>query len=368
MKIIQVINSFSPGGAEIFVKELSKSLKNKGIDVEIWAMSEYSDKNFEEEFIKELKRNKIKFKNFNKKSHRQRLKIISSLRREILKSKPDIIHAHCESPAFYTAVSCLGTNIFLIQTIHNTIINYIVLQRYFLKRKYQKFVAISEKVKDILIKRIGVPRKKIIKIYNGIDLKKFDLILPKRREGSYIKLINIGRLTEQKDQENLIKSVYLLKRKYYRENNLPFKVFIVGEGKLKKTLIELVKNLKLEKNIEFLGARTDIPYLLSNSDIFVLSSKWEGFPLVILEAMASKLPIISTDVGSIGEIIENGKEGILIPKESPEKLADAIYLLSKDYSLRKELSENAYNKVRNKFSIQMCVKQHLELYKQVITS
>ena len=365
MKVIEVINSFSPGGAEILVKEMAKLLKERGVQVEVWGIGINTDEKFEMEFIKELQGHHIGCFKFNKKPHKERLRTIVKIRKKIKEIRPDIIHVHGEAPMFYISVACTSLDIPLIQTIHSTVINEPFLQKYYFNRKLKKFIAVSAKIKKILINKLKIRKNKISLIYNGIDIHKFR----KRsvhKKNEQIKLVNVGRLAKEKDQECLIKSLFILKNKYYKNQHFPFKLIIVGVGELEAYLKDLTIEYGLQKFVHFLGAKRDIPSILMNSDIFILSSKWEGFPLVILEAMASKLPIISTNVGSISEIIENGKEGILVPKESPEKLANAIHFLSKDYSLREKLSRNAYKKVKSKFSIQVCVQKHLELYEQIL--
>ena len=105
---------------------------------------------------------------------------------------------------------------------------------------------------------------------------------------------------------------------------------------------------------------------MQSTKLFVLPSRWEGLPLTILEAMSSGAGIIATKVGSITEVIQNGKEGILIFPEDSETLAGAIAELLKDRELRVKLGVNAYKKVKEKYSIEVYTKNILELYKSLI--
>jgi glycosyltransferase involved in cell wall biosynthesis len=131
-------------------------------------------------------------------------------------------------------------------------------------------------------------------------------------------------------------------------------------------LKNLVVELGIDEEVKFLGVRRDIARLMKITRIFVLPSRWEGLPLTILEAMSNRMSIIATEVGGIPEVIENGKEGILIPPEDPEALAQAVIKLLEDRKLRIELGLNAYKKVKEKYSIEVYTKNIFDLYKSLI--
>ena len=105
---------------------------------------------------------------------------------------------------------------------------------------------------------------------------------------------------------------------------------------------------------------------MKSTKLFVLPSRWEGLPLTILEAMSSGAAIVATKVGGITEVIQSGKEGILISPEDPTALAGAITELIKDRELRVKLSINAYKKVKENYSIEVYAKNILEFYKSLI--
>ena len=109
------------------------------------------------------------------------------------------------------------------------------------------------------------------------------------------------------------------------------------------------KKLKINHSVEFLGFRRDIDQLMKSSKVFVLPSCWEGFGIVLIEAMKNKLPIVATNVGGIPEIIIDGKEGALVPKENPEILASSINHVLEDKKLSNKFIQNAYKKVQKEF-------------------
>uniref|UniRef100_A0A7V4CMF3 Glycosyltransferase n=1 Tax=Fervidobacterium pennivorans TaxID=93466 RepID=A0A7V4CMF3_FERPE len=114
--------------------------------------------------------------------------------------------------------------------------------------------------------------------------------------------------------------------------------------------------------VRFLGTRSDIPELLYQADMFVLSSDCEGLPLVLLEAMAAGVPVIATAVGGVPEVLGYGKYGILVPPGNAEALAKAIVELAKDEKKRAELSEQGRKIAVERFDIRNTVKEYEKLY------
>ncbi|MEM2174859.1 MAG: glycosyltransferase family 4 protein, partial [Candidatus Micrarchaeia archaeon] len=177
-----------------------------------------------------------------------------------------------------------------------------------------------------------------------------------------------GRLTKQKDQETLIKGLHVFINKYMNNQRKNVFLTIVGAGELERELKSLCSEYRLNENVIFTGPQYDVSNLIKRSDIFILSSLWEGFPLAILEAMALKVPVIATNVGSVDEIIEDKKTGILINPNSPEEIAESIYILLKNKELRERIIENAFRKVSENFTIERCARDHLDLYKKILKS
>ena len=145
------------------------------------------------------------------------------------------------------------------------------------------------------------------------------------------------------------------------QNNSNVKLNIVGDGELRSEIEILIKELQLEEDITLLGRRSDIPQLLSQADIFVLASKHEGLPTVVIEAMACECYVVATDCGGSAEIL--GDTGQLVPIEDSQALADAlkntVALSSKD---RMENNRKARARVEQLFSLETSVKKWLALY------
>ena len=152
-----------------------------------------------------------------------------------------------------------------------------------------------------------------------------------------LKILNIGRLTDQKDQITLIKSLEILKKK-----NINFRCCIIGRGKFRNILINKIKRLDLENNIKLVGFKNNAEYYISESDIFVLSSKYEGLPNVLIEAQKYAIPIISSNCPTgPNEILMNGKLGELFPVGNYNILANKLLNFLKDKKILKGKSLNA---------------------------
>ena len=137
---------------------------------------------------------------------------------------------------------------------------------------------------------------------------------------------------------------------------------IIGEGELLHKLLNYKDRLNLNGAVQFLGLRNDVPELLQTMDIFVMSSLSEGLPLALLEAMASKIPVVATKTGGIPEVVEDKKDGLLVPPGDSKSLAHAINTLLCNPSLGQQLASNALRKVNLEYSAEAMVQEHEKLY------
>lgn len=140
---------------------------------------------------------------------------------------------------------------------------------------------------------------------------------------------------------------------------------LAGQGALRAQLQMQVNQLGLTSRVHFLGLRTDIPDVLGAADIFALSSDWEGNPLSVIEAMAAGLPIVSTAVGGVPELLENGSEGFIVQPGHAEQLSEAMVALLKDHELRRAMGAAAAVRAREKFDVSAMVRAYEELYEKI---
>ncbi len=211
-------------------------------------------------------------------------------------------------------------------------------------------------------------QKKVILMPNGIDYNKYK---PQDKEKAREKLnldnkstiiLFIGFLIERKRIDVLINVFSNLSKKYDF-----LKLVIVGDGPLRINLENLVKSLNLFDKVIFTGdVEPDfIPNYMNSSDIFVLPSSYEGRPNVIIEAMACKLPIVTTNVGDLSKLIKQGKEGFLVNNNN--ELYFCIEKLLLNHDLRYKLANNAFNSVKkNNPTWSKCAKEYIKLYRKIL--
>lgn len=215
-------------------------------------------------------------------------------------------------------------------------------------------VGVSRELSKNLKKDFNL-RKDVITVYNGLE-RKHIIKKPKLRQ-RYKIIITVTRLVKQKDNENLIKAFWLLLKVI---PNL--KLWILGDGPERFKLEDMVKDLDLESSISFLGwVKNTAPYI-AKSDLFVLSSKREGMPYSILEAMSQSVPVISTNSPyGPSEILENGKYGLLVPVARPDAMRQAMLQL-----LTNRKKYNYYSKMSIERSKFFSIDKMLNGYKKII--
>jgi len=212
----------------------------------------------------------------------------------------------------------------------------------------KKVTCVSNVLVNYFAEELGVPNNKLVTVYNGVDTTKFRPNIIPRPIGQKIKIGAVGRLVEEKDYPTFIKAISLLK-----ERGLSFQAEIIGDGPLAPDLHNLANELHLNGMLLFRGHRQDIPDVLRDLDIYVLSSKSEGMPIAVLEAMATGLPVVATSVDAIPEVIQHNVNGILVETGNASALAEGIERLILDPALRQRLGSKALHDVRSIFSIEM---------------
>jgi glycosyltransferase involved in cell wall biosynthesis len=223
---------------------------------------------------------------------------------------------------------------------------------------------VSQEAVNSFIEKKAVPPKRMIAMVNGIDTKKF-VFDPIAREqlrseenisDSTHLLLCVGRLMKEKDYPNMLQAFQSI----YQKNNDTC-LWIVGIGEELSVLLKMAEELGIQHKVKFLGLRHDIPELMSACDIFCLSSLYEGFGLVVAEAMSCERIVVATDCGGVKEVI--GKCGILVPPNSPEGLAQGIEQALQFSSLEKRtLGNSARRRIVENYSIETIAQRWLSLY------
>ena len=233
----------------------------------------------------------------------------------------------------------------------------------------QVFIPLSLHLQAYLTEKVKIPERKIVRICNGVDNRKFypektrhqivDCQLTFAENNIYIG--TVGRMHGVKDQITLVKAFVLLMQTHTELTGRAY-LILIGDGPLRAQAIELLEKHQLLQYAWLPGERQDIAEIMRTLDIFVLPSQAEGISNTILEAMASGLPVIATDVGGNPELVEQNETGLLVPAESPEAMASALYMLIKDKEKRQQLGKSSLQRVLDNFSIQAMVKKYTDVY------
>ena len=238
------------------------------------------------------------------------------------------------------------------------------------RRKYTReidaVIAISEGVRKVLLDS-GVPPALIRVIPSGIDFSPFEEVTPRdflRREFSFTPddyLVGIvAALEDHKGHAYLIEA-----SKIVREQASKVKFIVVGTGSLRLELDRQARDLGVQDIVYFLGFRDDVPRILASLDLFVLSSHHEGLGTSLLDAMASRLPVVATQAGGIPEVVKDRETGLLVPPRDAAGLARAILELYRNRDLASRLAGRGYDVVHECFSAEAMADRVVDLYKEV---
>lgn len=367
-KILYFITGLKTGGAEMVLYNLIKGLnkdKFEPIVVSIIPIGEIGEK------IQSLG---IKVLSLNARFRYNPL-IILKLALIFHKAKPKILHSHLFHADFLGRVIGKIYKVpVIISTIHSTYLGGFWANKLLqiTNNLTDVVTVVSQKIGAEMINLKAVSSDKLRVIYNGIDLNVFFRQNEERKnkirkdigiqENEKV-LISVGRLAKEKGYLYLIEAIKILK-----EEGFDIKLLIIGEGGERHKLERKIKELDLENNILLLGKKENIADYLSTFDVFILPSLWEGFSVVILEAMACELPIIATSVGGVPEIVQDGYSGFLVPTKDPLALAGKIdYVFHLSLEQRGALGRNGRRIVEKSFSLEKMIRNYEKLYEEFLS-
>ena len=235
----------------------------------------------------------------------------------------------------------------------------------FFYRNSEAIICVSKGVAEDILKITGL-REKIKVIYNPIIDSKIYALAEEKASHPWILnkdcpvISAVGRLVKAKDYPALLYALSLV------VNEKQAKLLILGDGEERKELELLANRLGIAEKVDFLGFQKNPYKFISKSNIFVLSSIQEGFPTVIIEAMACGVPVISTDCkAGPNEIIENRENGLLVPVGDEKSLAEAILQLLNSKALREKFSREGRN-IAEYFTIEKSVKEYENIFKEIL--
>jgi glycosyltransferase involved in cell wall biosynthesis len=367
-----------------FVYELSKRLQKSGLEIVILApygMRIYRFPYFFPTRYQKLAYNGGLLPNLNK-SKLAIIQIPFFLASEIIyalkiirKEKIEIIHSHWIIPNGFVGAVCKR-----ILNIPHFITAYgsdaLIIEKSRILRIFGSFVLVNAEeitadsayTRDLTVLINKSVENSIHVIPMGVDEQRFNKKnrISCERSPDEPVILSVGRLVERKGLKYLIRAMKRVIKTYPDA-----KLLIGGDGPEKENLMNECSRLELEKNVEFLGfiPNEKIPQIYSSADIFVLpsivtkSGDTEGLGVVLLEAMASGIPVIGSDIGGITDIIEDRKTGLLVKSEDPDDLAEKILFILSNKNFRLNMSTEAMNLINQKFSWDTVTKQFVEVFK-----
>ena len=353
MKILYVITGLGVGGAEKVVCDLADQMILKGHDVKIVYLTGSV-------LVKPISP-RIELLPLHLNSASNVFSASRKYKKIIRDFSPDVIHSHMIHANIFARLNHLSFKyIRLICTAHNSNEGGRVRM---LAYKLTNFLSnlntnVSQEASESLISKGAFNKNNLITVYNGIDLNKFNFF-NKDKNSNELNFLSVGRFNNQKDYPNLFQAISILRSKINKE----LKFYIAGDGELRPQLEQLIVDLGISDSVVLLGKRSDIPNLLNKADYFVLSSRHEGLPTVVIEAMACGTFVIATDCGGSAEIM--GDTGILVPPQNSEALAQALNQAVNKTAL--EIQENnlkARQRVEELFSLEKSVENWLKIYRE----
>lgn len=289
------------------------------------------------------------------------LKTAREIRKIVKDENITVIHTHHRMAAFYVATLRLFTKCSFINTSHNTFYDKKSLTAF--AYKHARLVACGEMVKKNLVDYFGLPDENVTVIRNAVApfegrIEKNETIEKLRSKGCFV-VGNIGRLTEQKGFEYYIRALPKVHKSHPEVHFL-----IIGTGELEQKLRDLSKQLGVENEVHFLGYHSDIQNLISQVDLVVLSSLWEGLPLTPIEAFSVGKTVVATAVDGTVEIVEDGKNGFLVEPRKPEQIAEKVIWMIEHPHEKKRMEQEAQKGYEQNFSMERLSKAYIDFYER----
>jgi len=293
---------------------------------------------------------------------------LARLRVALRRFAPHVVHTILWSGNSYGRLAALGLGIPVVIAAERVVPAYrawqVMVERA-LDRVTDAYLVNCEAIAVWQVERKRLPREKIEVIPNGIDLGRlppFSLDRRGARSAAGLQrdrrlVAGIGRLDAQKDFPTFLRAAAIIAADFPDVDFL-----VVGEGEEQAALEALARRLGLGARVVFTGLRHDVPRLLAAVDVLALTSLYEGFPNVLLEAMATGAVAVATDVGGCRELVTSGETGVLVPPRAPAAVAAAVGRVLRDPALARRLATAARQRVEAAFSVDVMARRTMDAY------
>jgi glycosyltransferase involved in cell wall biosynthesis len=364
MKIAFVITrSDDIGGAQIHVRDLSTALRAAGHDAVVVAGTNGV-------LADELRAHGVPYYPLGHLGREvgplQDVRSFSELRQTLRKIRPDIISTHSTKAGFIGRIAGKMLGIPTLFTAHGwgftdgrpplQAFAFWAVERT-TAAWAARIITVCESDRVAAVRTRLTSSERLITIHNAMP--DVDETLRARPGNSPARLIMVARLSHWKDQPTLLQALAGLK-------DLDWQLEFVGDGPLRGQLEELVQTLALASRVTFLGFRRDVPQRLAEAQLFLLISKWEGFPRSILEAMRAGLPVVASDVGGVKESVVDGTTGFVIPRGDALRLRECLRQLITNSDLRVTMGQAGRTRYEEKFTFDRLVERTTKVYESVL--
>jgi glycosyltransferase involved in cell wall biosynthesis len=368
--VAHVLLNFRVGGLENLVAVLVPQLVRSGIECAVYCVDDIED-GYHRTMVARLRKQGVSVTLL---SRRRGIDVSLILRLRRLLRGADIVHSHNVTAHLYggTAARLAGVPVTLATRHGITLERRIRFWLRVLRPLTDCLICVAERVANEMV-RLGIPRERICVVPNGVDLDLFDMpparrAAARRRIARVLRLPEevlfvgaIGRIAPEKGLPTLLEAFAGVHR---RRKDVA--LLIVGDGPLRGDLERYVLSHNLEERVFFLGTRKRPALWIGILDVLALPSYSEGMPMVVLEAFAAGVPVVASDVGGTGEVIENGTSGLLIPPRDVGELERALCEVIEDPATRARYGSNAREAARNHYSIERIAETHAEIYSRLL--
>ncbi len=370
MRCVYLITGLAYGGAENQAVQLAMRLKARGWDIVMVSALR------PQAYVEDLQAAGIPLYSLGIRRGVPDPRAISRFARILKKERPEIVHAHMIHANLLARITRLFIPVpVLICTAHNVEEKGRIGSLRIREMAYRATDWLCDLTTHVCrtgveryIAEKVVPAHKIRYIPNGLDVHHF-YSDPKVRRwvredlelGNDFVWIAVGRFDPQKNYRCMLEAFARVMQRKHR-----VRLVIVGNGSLRPTMEQFAEERGISEKVRFLGIRKNVPHLMQAADALVMSSDWEGLPMVLLEAHASSLPVVATDVGGNREVVRDGETGFLVPPRDPEALAQAMLrLMDLPEEERQKMGMVARQHIEANFSLDRVVDQWEAVYREL---
>lgn len=360
--LAQVLYALDIGGSETLARRLALGLRRRRYACSIYAVHENGP------LAALLTADGIPCRAFSRKGKwdpRPLVRLVQQFRADGTK----VVHTHHIGQLLYGGLAGRWAGCRVVHTEHD----YYSLRRpraqqllRVLTRLADRVTAVAEPVRSFLEGTVGLPASKLITIQNGVEIDRYETAIPHDRHKWGLKTSDViigcvARLSPEKGHKVLLQALVKVISRHPQT-----RLALIGDGEERERLQHLTADLNIVDFVRFLGLRVDVPEVLATCDLFALPSIQEGFPMVILEALAAGKAVIASEVGAIPDAIRHGSTGVLVPPGDADALADALCFLIEDQGARQRLGQNGRKFVREAYDFERTVGRYDDLYHKIL--